>query len=108
MVRFAGKVGYATSSETSLDVWTDSIVEHVYRGSILNRSIAQEEGDKVHNDLRLSSRISLVADPYALDHYSKIKYVKDEGGVYWAVTNVELKRPRLILSLGGVYNGPRA
>lgn len=107
MARFYGKVGYGVTVETEPDVWSDSITERDYYGNVLNETVSQEDSDKVNNDLRLSSRISIVADPFALGHYSDIKYVVDDGGVYWAVTSVELKRPRLILSTGGVYNGTK-
>lgn len=108
MARFFGKVGYAVSGELVDGVWSDSIVERDYYGKYLNETVTQEESDKVNNDVRLSSRISVVADPYALGHYSNIKYVIDDGGVYWEITSRELKRPRLILSTGGVYHGPKA
>lgn len=108
MARFYGKVGYAVPVQTAPDVWSDSIIERDYKGEILNDTVSHVESEKVNENVRLSSRISIIADPEALGNYSDIKYVKDEGGVYWAVTSVQLKRPRLILSTGGVYNGRRA
>lgn len=105
MARFYGKVGYAVSVMTSPDVWSDSITERDYYGEVLNDTVSQEESDGVNDGVRLSSRISVLADPYALGHYSNIKYVVDAGGVYWKVTSVEVQYPRLILSTGGVYNG---
>lgn len=107
MARFFGKVGYGVTAETSPDVWSDSITERDYYGSVLNETVSHEESDKVNDDLRLSSRISIVADPFAFEHWSNIKYVVDESGVYWTVTSVQIKRPRLILSTGGVYSGPK-
>jgi hypothetical protein len=107
MARFFGKVGYGVSVETAPDVWSDVITERSYYGEVLNDTVLQEESDKVNNDISLSSRISVVADPYALGNYSDIKYVVDEGGVYWSVTSVQVKRPRLILSTGGIYDGPK-
>lgn len=107
MARFYGKVGYGVPGELVAGVWSDSIVERDYYGKYLNETVSHEESDKVNADMRFSSRISVVADPFALGHFSDIKYVIDEGGVFWEVTSVELKRPRLILSTGGVYHGPK-
>lgn len=109
MGRFAGKVGYGvTGPETpDSDVWSDSIVERPYKGKVLNETVSHLESEKVNEDLRFSSRISIMADPFALGHFTNIKYVVDESGVYWAVTSVELKRPRLILSTGGIWDGPK-
>jgi hypothetical protein len=107
MARFFGKVGYATSVETAPSVWSDGIVERDLYGNVLNESASSEESDKVNDDKRLSSRISVIADPFELGHYRNIVYIVDEGGVYWKVTSRELKKPRLILSTGGVYTGPK-
>lgn len=105
MGRFAGKVGYGVTAETAPDVWSDSITERPYKGKVLNETVSHVESEKVNEDLRFSSRISIMADPFALGHFTNIKYVVDESGVYWAVTSVELKRPRLILSTGGIWDG---
>lgn len=105
MARFFGKVGYGVTVETAPDVWSDSITERDFKGSVLNETVSHAESDKVNEDLRLSSRISFIADPFAFEHWFNIKYVVDESGAYWSVTSVQVKRPRLILSTGGVYNG---
>lgn len=108
MGRFAGKVGYGVTVETAPDVWSDSITERSYKGEVLNETVSHVESDKVNEDLKFSSRISIVADPFALGHFTNIKYVVDESGVYWSVSSVQLKRPRLILSTGGIYDGPKS
>lgn len=105
MPRFYGKVGYASPRELVAGIWSGGVTERAYFGEILNESSTTSSSDKVHDDLRLSSRISIVADAYAFEHYSKIKYVTDGAGTRWQVNTIELKRPRLLLSTGGVYSG---
>lgn len=108
MARFYGEVGYAVETvETppNSGVWVDSITEFPYQGDIIRKSRNLENNDKVNDDITVSNSISVVADQYAIDHFFNIKYVKWDG-VRWAVTNVEVQRPRLILTLGTVYNGP--
>ena len=107
MARFYGRVGYSLTGTLVKGVWQDGMVERPYYGDILNETSSRSEGDKVNDDLRLSQRISIVADEYALGNYAQIKYVTDEVGISWAVTSVEVKRPRLILSSGGVYHGAK-
>lgn len=107
MARFHGIVGYGVSGELVDGVWSDSITERAYYGTILNETQTHESSEKVNDDRRLSQRISIVADAYALGNYFDIKYVEDEAGTLWTVQSIELKRPRLILSMGGVYHGPR-
>ena len=107
MARFHGKVGYATRSQTAPGVWSATITERSYYGKYLNQTVSDEDADKVNDDTALSSRISIIADAFALGNFRNIKYVVDESGVFWAVTSRELKRPRLILSTGGVYVGSK-
>ena len=104
MARFFGKIGYASTGTLVDDVWTDTITERDYYGDILEATRSLEPSDKVKDDIRLQNRLSIVADAFALENFSKIKYAIWNGN-RWTVTNVTIERPRLILSLGGVYNG---
>lgn len=109
MAKFYGEVGYAITTEKTIDnvptgVWEDVITEKSYYGDVLKYSTRWQSGDKVNDDLTVSNSISIMADAFAYQYFSAIKYVKWMG-VTWKVVNVEVQRPRLILSLGGEYNG---
>lgn len=108
MARYSGKVGYGTTVESPLGsgIWVDEITEFNYFGDVLRSIRRTPEGDYLNNDLAVNNSISIVADEYAYQHFFKIKYV-EWAGVYWTVTAVEVQSPRLILSLGSVYNGPK-
>jgi hypothetical protein len=107
MARFHGEVGYGDSLETSPNsgVWVDVITEMSYFGDVIRNTRKLESGENLNDDIRVNNSISIVADEYAIKHFFKIKYVR-WAGVLWTITNVEVKSPRLILSLGSVYNGP--
>lgn len=108
MARFLGEIGYAESVETPPDsgVWVDVITEHSYQGDVIRNTRSLDGvGERVNPNITLNNSISVVADEFAFNHFFKIRYVK-WAGVLWTVTNVEVKSPRLILSLGSVYNGP--
>lgn len=107
MARFSGMVGYGESVEDppGSGVWVDLIEEFPYQGDVVRNTRALESGEKVNNDITVSNSISIVADEFAIEHFFKIKYVMWRG-VRWTVTSVEVRAPRLILSLGSVYNGP--
>mgnify|MGYP003430652910 CR=1 FL=1 len=107
MARFSGAVGYATRITTAPGVKSDTIVERSYKGRYLNRTFTDVGDEKVNVDRDLSSRIEIVADAFLRDNYRNIKYVVDEDGVFWEVTSRQLKRPRLVLSTGGVYRGTK-
>lgn len=107
MARFYGKVGYGETVESPPDsgVWVDQMTEISYFGDVIRNQSKSESGEGLNNNITLSNSISIIADRHAIDHYSKIRYVRWEGAV-WSVTSVEVRSPRLILALGGVYNGP--
>lgn len=107
MAKFHGKVGYGESVEDPPDsgIHVDRMTEFSYFGEVIKNTSSPEPGVSLNDDISVGNSISIYADPYAIDHFMKIKYV-EWAGVRWTVTNVEVRRPRLILSLGSVYNGP--
>jgi hypothetical protein len=54
--------------------------------------------------LAINNQISIVADPFANQNFHSMKYVEFMG-TRWKITNVDVQYPRLILTMGGVYNG---
>ena len=107
MAKFSGKIGYGVSEETALGVWEDTIVERSYFGDVVKNTRKLQEGEGLNNDLTVGNSISLVADAYANEHFFAIRYVEWSGAL-WTVSDVEVQRPRLLLRLGRVYNGPKA
>lgn len=107
MARFHGEVGYGVSEETPPDsgVWVDVITEFPYTGDVIRSTRNLDDGENLNNDITVANSISIVADQYAIDHFFNIKYVR-WAGVLWTVPSVEVRTPRLILSIGSVYNGP--
>lgn len=108
MAKFFGKVGYAGGQvEEKPGVWVEQIVEFDYYGDVLRNTRQIREGETLNNDLSVSNSISVMADAYAFEHFFAIRFV-EWSGVLWDVDDVEVQYPRLLLRLGGVYNGPRA
>ena len=107
MARFHGKIGYSISEETAPGVWTDTISEREYYGDVIRETRQWRERSQVNDDLTVSNRISVVADTFANENFSAMKYLI-WSGIYWKISQVEIQIPRLILSLGGVYHGNKA
>lgn len=105
MAKFYGVIGFEEFEETRPSTYTPTIVERKYAGDLVRNFRRLDTGDGVNDDLNISNEISIVADPYAVNHFHSIRYVKLHGGL-WKVTSVDVNFPRLILSIGGVYNGP--
>ena len=107
MAKFHGRVGFGESVEETPGVFADAIVEHLYFGDIVSNRRTLQQDENLNPDLTISNSISIVANAYASRHFFAIKYV-EWAGELWAVTDVEVQAPRLILQLGEVYNGPTA
>jgi hypothetical protein len=89
-------------------VWSDVITEVEYYGDVIRNTRRLQEGEYLNNDLSVSNSISIVADAYANEHFFAIRYIKWAGAL-WTVSDVDASQsPRLLLRLGGVYNGPTA
>jgi hypothetical protein len=108
MAKFYGAVGYNHGTvEQKPGVFVESIVEKQYYGDILRNTRQLREGESVNNDLTVGNSVSIVADAYANEHFHAIRFV-DWAGSLWDVQDVTVQAPRLVLRLGGVYNGRRA
>lgn len=103
MPKWYGKIGYGVIEETSPGVWTEEIVERQYYGDIIRNLRRLETSDQVNDNVSVSNEISIVSDPYAFENFHSIRWVEFMGSK-WKVTSVEVQYPRLLLSLGGVYN----
>lgn len=107
MTRFHGRIGYGESTEVTPGVFVDAIVEYYYYGDVIRVSRQLQAGENLNPDLLGGNSISIVGNEYALEHFFAIRYV-EWAGELWTVVDVEVQRPRLILRLGEVYNGPTA
>jgi hypothetical protein len=105
MARFYGEIGYADSVETAPGVWEDVITEQQYFGDVLRNSRQQSVSDDVNPDITVGNSISIVADDRALNNFVAMRYIK-WAGMRWLISEFEVQYPRLILRLGGRYNGP--
>lgn len=111
MAKFYGTVGYEEIVETEPGVWEPTITERNYYGD-LNRNIGKHEpSGNVNDDFNINNEVSILADPYAMEHFFAIRYIKfsfpNLGGV-WKVASAEVAYPRINLTIGGVWNGNTA
>lgn len=105
MAKFSGIIGFSCVDEKAPYEWGERVIERHYRGDVFRDNRRTENGEHLNDNIRLNNVISIVADDYAYNHSFAIRYVTLQNSK-WKVTNVEVSRPRLILTIGGVYNGP--
>lgn len=105
MAKYYGLIGFAPDSESQFvnGVYTEGYVEREYSGDFMSDRRSLQNANKLNDDIRISNQISIVSDPYANANFHSIRYAKYMGTA-WKVESVEVQYPRLILTLGGVYN----
>ena len=106
MAKFCGIIGYVDTEEIKPGVWKEKVTRKRYYGDLNRNTRRLQSSDKVNDDIVISNEISILADPYAINNFHSMRYA-ELMGTKWKITNVEVKYPRLILALGGVYNGDK-
>ena len=104
MAKFYGEIGYAETVETTPGVWIEFITERNYSGDVIRNTRRWQTGENLNDDLIINNLFSIVADPFAYQNFHAMRYIKWMGAS-WKITNVEVQRPRLILTIGGAYHG---
>ena len=102
-MRYYGKVGYFDTVETKPGLFENQMVYKTYKGDVVRNYKRNQDNSKVNSDIAVNNQISIVADPYAREHFFKIKCVEWQGAL-WKVSSVEVQWPRLILELGGLLD----
>lgn len=106
-MKYHGKIGYDLTTERPGEpgVFDPSFIEKVATGDVLNMSTKwKEDRDSSNNDIVLNKQISIMMDPFVSENFSRIRYA-EYMGTNWRVESVTPQYPRIILTLGGVYNG---
>lgn len=103
MAKWYGNVGFANSVETKPGVWEDQIIERPYFGDLVRNTRRLQPTDQLNDDINVANEISIVADPFANENFHAMKFVEFMGAK-WKISNIGVEYPRLILTVGGVYN----
>ena len=103
MTRWCGVIGYAETLEIEPGVWSEEFTERKYYGDLLRNSRRLQGTQQINDNITISNQISILADPYAVQHFHAIRYA-ELFGTKWKVSSVEVQYPRLILTLGDGYN----
>ena len=104
MSKFYGKIGFVSTEETAPGIWTERIKERNYYGETLRTTKQASTDNKRNEDITIFNELSILADPYAMNNFSRMRYIEFMGTL-WEVNGVEVKFPRLIITTGGIYNG---
>ena len=103
MARYYGKIRYFQTVETAPGVWEEQYNDRAYYGDIIRNNRRITVNDNINSKLDVSVNISILADPFA---YQNFQYIcaAEYAGQMWKVSSVDVDKPRLTLSLGGLFN----
>ena len=103
MPKCSGVIGYALAVETQPGVWTEGITEKKYIGEIIkdNRRIVDQ--GEINGSINISNNISIISNRFMLDNMEYMRYLTFNKSK-WKISSVEIKPPRIIITLGGLYN----
>lgn len=104
MSKWYGIIGYVETVETDPGIWEAKTTERPYYGETTRLMTSFQTSGEVHDDVKLTNELSIVADPFAFEKFHAIRYATF-GDVKWKVQSVTPQHPRLLLNIGGLYNG---
>ena len=103
-MKFFGKIGFNKGTvETRVGIWEKQIEERDYYGDIIRNNRRFESANQINDNINIDNQISILADSYANENASTMVYVTFMGAK-WKISSIEVQFPRLILTLGGLYN----
>ena len=107
MAKFRGKIGYTVSEEdpNRPGIYVEKVVERTYYGTI-NRIINNvQPNEKFDKDVHLNMELEILADGFASQNFAFMRYVEYMNSK-WEITSAQVRRPRIVITFGGVYNDP--
>ena len=104
MAKYCGFIGFANSEETAPGVWEEVITERKYYGDVTRNRTNVQQSNVVNGNIAISNDISIIADPFAYEFFYSMRYITYLGKK-WIISSIEVEYPRLVLTIGGLYNG---
>lgn len=102
-MKWSGKIGFVETKETRPGVWENVTTECNFYGDVIRDIRKNQSSGQVNDDINISNRISIVSNSFVRDNLSFMKYIEFMGAK-WKITEVEVQYPRLVLTIGGLWN----
>lgn len=102
MAKYYGMIGFATQEETKPGVWEDVIVERPYKGDVLRNGRRYDRSEDINDNFTITNQFSIVSDAFLYSHVPALRYLEYMGSKF-KIVSAEIDRPRVTISVGGVY-----
>lgn len=105
MTKYYGSILFSDTVETAPGIYEEKVTPRKYKGDVDKNWRRWENGERLNDNININNTLSIVADSFLYENLGMIKAVEWMGS-FWKISSIEIRRPRLILEIGGVYNGP--
>lgn len=102
MARYYGNIGFAIQVETKPGIWEDVIEHRPYKGDVITNVRRWDPSENINDDFTISNRFSVISDAFLYSHVPAMRYI-EYMGCKFKITSVNINRPRVEISVGGVY-----
>lgn len=104
-MKFSGKAGFRINDvEIESGVYEPTVVVKSIKGTVISNYYQHQNSDKSTIDnVRITNQLSIVANQFLNEHIANLVYIEFQG-VKWKVESFDIRPPRVVVSLGGVYN----
>lgn len=99
---YHGKLGFITTVDKGHGIRGKESVERYYYGDLKRISWHRADPQAVNTGLNISNQLSIMGDPFLDENLSDLKWVEFKNKK-WAVTNVEVEPPRIVITMGDLY-----
>ena len=109
MAKWCGKIGFAISKKVpgKGNTYIDEIIECQFYGNVVRNTNRWESGESINDESNISNSISIIADSFIIENLQRMKYI-EFCGAFWKINSIDVQTPRLILGIGGAWNGETA
>lgn len=102
MAKYHGNIGFAVQVETKPGIWEDVIEDRPYKGDVITNVRRWDPSENINDDFTISNRFSVISDAFLYSHVPAMRYIEYMGSKF-KITSVNIDRPRVEISVGGVY-----
>lgn len=106
-MKYSGMAGVVEDSiEISPGIWKPAGVREIKATGdfVSSRKEFSVRSDSTNDDVTMSNTISIVMSKDLFNNLSNLRYLTVNGARY-KVTSFEINRPRIVITLGGLWNG---
>lgn len=99
-------IGFYEEYEEGLGIINRRITEYKYKSKVKKTFRTTDNQGVINTTPIFNLTFDLIYEDHILENIQSISYVK-YNNMYFNIQNISFKKPRMQISVGGIYNGER-